>query len=345
MAERGIWQALTGDLDDATRRRAGLLPPPPDPRSKAQRRHDTIIAAPGPDTPWQLSAKSWLAVARRAWSEIGRDRVTSVAAGVTFYALLSLFPAITALVSIYALLADPNTIQQHLSTLSAFLPEGAMGIISDQVGAIAQSPRNALSAAGAVAILLALYSTMGGTKALLDALNMAWFQTEKRGFIRLNLVAFLFTIGAIGAVIAMLAIVAVIPALLAWLPLGPLADAALQYLRWPVMFGGLLLGLAVLYRWGPSRDDAAWHWISPGALLASVGLVAASLLFSWYAANFANYNETYGSLGAVIGLMMWLWIAAMVVMVGAELNAAVERQILLENGLPDTQDTPPDSPQ
>lgn len=328
MTETSVWTALTGDLDDETRRRLGLLPPD----SPAQG-DDT--ARPGPASPWQLSGKSWLAVIKRTGAEIGRDRVTSVAAGVTFYALLALFPAITALVSLYAVLADPGTMQSHLDILSAFIPEGGMGIIRDQVTSIAQSPRNALSAAGAIAILLALYSTMGGTKALLDALNVAWFQTEKRGFIRLNIIAFLFTIGAIVSVIVMLGMIAVIPVVVAWLPMGSLIDALLQYLRWPIMFAALLMGLAVLYRWGPSRDDAAWHWLSPGALLAAVGLVAASLLFSWYAANFANYNETYGSLGAVIGLMMWMWITCLMVLIGAELNAAAERQIMLENGLSD----------
>ncbi|MDO5620187.1 MAG: YihY/virulence factor BrkB family protein [Paracoccus sp. (in: a-proteobacteria)] len=326
---RSISDAIFGPLDDDTRRRFGLLhDPAPDLRTQEQAQ---IESAGGPQSGWQLDRTDWLAVGKRSLAAISKDRVTSVAGGVTFFGLLSLFPAITALVSIYAVLADPMTIDSHLQGLSHLLPEGAMQIISGQVNSIAAAPKNALSAAGAVAILLALYSAMGGIKALLEALNIAWFQPETRGFFQLNLVAFLFTIGAIGLIIALIGLVAVLPLMLSYLPLG---GGTVTGLRWPLMFGALILALAVLYRWGPSRHDATWQWITPGALIASVGLIAASLLFSWYAANFANYNQTYGSLGAAIGLMMWLWIAAIVVMVGAEVNSEIERQVRIRAGLP-----------
>ncbi|WP_134726356.1 YihY/virulence factor BrkB family protein [Paracoccus luteus] len=366
-----VYDALFGPLPAGWRERKGLPPDgaAPDPAKDARQGHrppasgsgtDTLDAderadaaavvksdaktaaanaappprVPGaPETPWQLGRSSWMTVLKRTATEFGKDRVTSVAGGVTFFALLALFPAITALVSLYGRVADPATISDNLAMLNRILPESAIDLVAGQVTAIASAPKTALSIAGIISILVALWSANGGMKALIEALNIAWFETEKRGFIKLNVVSLAMTLGAIVGIIVMLGVITVLPAVLEAVLAGSAAETVMKLLRWPLMAGLLLAGLAVIYRFGPSKDDPAWQWISPGAILATVGLLVASLLFSWYAANFANYNETYGSLGAAIAMMMWLWIAAIVVLTGAELNSEVERQIKIENGV------------
>lgn len=344
-----VYGALFGPLPDDWRARRGLGPAAgsgkvaqaaPDAHAKTEAANaGPPPRVPGaPETPWQLSRKSWLAVLKRTASEFSKDRVTSVAGGVTFFALLALFPAITALVSIYGWLADPATISDHISGLSRFLPASAIELLTGQVQAIVSAPKTALSIAGIVSILIALWSANGGMKALIEALNIAWFETEKRGFIRLNLVSLGMTLTTIVGIILLLGAIAVIPAILRVVVAGSAVETLVNIVRWPLMVGMLILGLAFIYRFGPSKDDPAWQWISPGALLAALGLMVASMGFSFYVSNFANYNETYGSLGAAIVMMMWLWIAAIVVLTGAELNSEVERQIKIENGVPPKDD-------
>lgn len=320
-----VLDALFGEIPAEAKARYGLT---------AEDATTPHTARSGPSSAWHLSRGSWVEIAKRVYGEVSKDRVTSVSAGVTFFGLLALFPALTALVSIYGLMFDAGSVVGHIEMLRGVLPEGALGIIRDQVVSIVEASGGALGIAAVVGILTALYSANGGMKALIEALNIAWFEKEKRGFIKLNLVSLALTLGAIVLVIGMLALTAIVPPLLTTLNIGGLAEGLINVLRWPLMAAGLTVALAVLYRWGPSKDDPQWQWITPGALFATAGLIMASALFSWYAANFANYNETYGSLGAVIGLMMWLWIACVVVMMGAEINSEVERQVRKENGIP-----------
>lgn len=340
-----VYDALFGDLPPGWRQRKGLPPEPDangddadDTTKRPGHAHTQIDPPPaipgGPTSPWQLSKKSWIAILKRTFKEIGRDRVTSVSGGVTFFGLLALFPALTALVSIYGLVADRETILKNFDMLNRFLPPSAVDLIGGQVKSIVETPATALSLAGIVSILVALWSANGGMKALIGALNVAWFQTERRGFIMLNVVSLCFTLGAIVMIVVMLGLIAILPAVLKALTLGSGVETLVSLVRWPLMAGVLLLALAVIYRFGPSKDEPDWQWISPGAVFATVGLIVSSFLFSWYAENFANYNKTYGSLGAAVGLMMWLWIAAIVVMIGAELNSEAGRQIKMENGLP-----------
>lgn len=342
-----VADALFGDLTPEDRARFGLDTPQGSGNAPASdigasnaaikqvKQATSPPLIPGaPASPLKLSPGSWVEIGKRVVREIGKDRVTSVAAGVTFFGILALFPAITALVSIYGLFFDSATIVSHIAMLEQFLPAGAVEIIRNQIVSIVEAPSQALGIATIVGLLTALYSANGGMKALIDALNIAWYQSETRGFVKLNLVSLAFTLGGIVLVISMLGLITVLPAVLGALPLGPATEGIVSFARWPLMVAGLMVALAVLYRWAPNKTDATWHWISPGAVFATFGLLVASLLFSWYAANFANYNETYGSLGAAIGLMMWLWIASMVVMVGAEINSEVERQIQKENGIP-----------
>lgn len=326
----GVLDALFGDLDDSTRSRFGMKTEDP-PRAKTPARPHPAGKTIGLR---DLTRADWIKIAKSTFEQIGTDRVTAVAGGITFFGLLSLFPALTAFVSIYGLVADPATISGHLDLLQSFLPQGALDIIRNQVEAITSSPGTALSLAGIGGLLVAFYSANGGVKALLSALNVAFFQTETRGFLRLNMVSMAFTLGGLVLVVLMLGVIAVLPILLQMLPLAQSTSSWVAVIRWPIMFGVLILALAALYRWGPDAPDSRWRWISPGAVLAAVGLVVTSILFSWYAANFADYNETYGSLGAVIALMMWLWFASTVVLVGAEVNSEIENHLRDLAGVP-----------
>jgi membrane protein len=266
----------------------------------------------------------WKAILLRVYQQIGDDRVLALAAGVVFYALLALFPAITALVSSYALFADAKTIGDHLSSLASVMPVGAFGIVSDQVARIVIGATGKLSIAFVIALALAIWSANAGMKAIIDALNVAYGVKERRSFIVLNAVSLVFTIGALAAALVALGAIVIVPVVLTYLPFETTA-AMLQWLRWPALGILLLLALAVLYRFGPDHAGARWHWITPGAVFAALAWLAGSVLLSWYLANFADYNATYGSLGAAIGLMTWMWVSTIVVLVGAELNAELDR--------------------
>ena len=274
-----------------------------------------------------LPEAGWFDILKRTYAEIDSDRVLAVAAGVTFYGLLALFPAITMFVSLYGLFADRATVGEHISMLSSLLPQGALGIITDQVKRIVDGGGATLSFAFISGLMLAAWSANAGMKAIIEALNIAYGVRESRSFFRLNVQSFVMTASGLATLILLIGAVAVIPAILAFLQLGALADWLLWAGRWPVVLVILILGLAALYRYGPDRPNTHWHWITPGSLVASFALLLFSMLFSWYAANFGSYNETYGSLGAVIGFMTWIWLSAVIVLVGAELNAEVENTV------------------
>ena len=229
-------------------------------------------------------------------SGVSRDRVFSVAAGVTFYALLAIFPAIAAFVSLYGLVADATTINQHLALLSGVLPAGAIEIIGEQVKSLTSKAGSTLGFAFFFGLAISLCSANAGMKAMFDALNVVYDEDEKRGFIKLKLQALLFTLGALLFLLLALAAVAVIPVVLKLFPFARLVEQLLSILRWPILAGGVLLGLAVLYRYGPSRDTADWRWVTWGSAIAAL-LWIVGLMGVRYVANFGNYNETYGSLG------------------------------------------------
>ena len=278
------------------------------------------------ETPAQIPATGWKDVLWRTYEEFGKDRVMAVAAGVTYYALLAVFPAIAALVSIYGIFADPATIEGHLNTLSGVLPAGALDILREQVTRIASQGGGALGFGFIFGLVLSLWSANAGMKAVFDALNIVYNEDEKRSFIRLNVQSLSFTLGAIAFVIIAIVGIVVLPILLDFIGLGGRAEWLLSLARWPVLLIGVVFGLALLYRYGPSRDRAEWKWVTPGGIVAAVLWLAGSMLFSWYVANFGSYNETYGSLGAVIGFMTWIWLSSVVVLLGAEINAEVEHQ-------------------
>jgi membrane protein len=270
--------------------------------------------------------RNWKQILLGTYTSISEDRVLAVAAGVTFYGLLALFPAVAALVSLYGLFADPAAIQTHLEQLSSLLPGGAVEVIRDQIQRVATAGTGTLGLSSVISIVIAIWGANAGVKAVFDALNVAYGAKEERGFFRLNLISLAFTIGAIVFAIVALAAVVVLPILLKYLGLSAAFEALLAYGRWPLIWIIVALALAVLYRFGPTDSlNPKWHWITWGSALASILWLAASAIFSWYAANFGSYNATYGSLGAVIGLMTWMWISATVIMLGAELNSEIEK--------------------
>ena len=175
-------------------------------------------------------------------------------------------------------------------------------------------------------LLFALWSANSGTKAVIDGLNVAYGEAEKRSFIRLNLISLVFTLGAFLSLTLAVGAVVVAPIVLTHLGLGGVADTLVRLLRWPALLAFVIVGLAILYRYGPSRREARWTWLSVGSVAAAVGWLVTSALFSWYIANFGTYDATYGSLGAAIGMMMWMWISMIVILVGAQLNAEIEHQ-------------------
>jgi membrane protein len=276
--------------------------------------------------PLQIPWRGWKDILWRGYKEMQADRLLSIAGGVAFFVLIAIFPAITALVSGYGLVFNTATITGNLPLFDGVVPANVLGIVTEQANRIAASSGRALSVGIAVGILVSLWSAMSGMKALIDALNVIYEQQESRSFIKVNLVALAFTLAGFAAFLLAIAAVIVLPLALSPIGLGSDAGTLTRYARWPVLLLVLLIGLAVLYRYAPDRRVARWQWVSVGSVFAAVAWIAASYLFSWYLSSFANYNATYGSLGAVIGLMMWLWISIIVVLLGAELNAEIEHQ-------------------
>ena len=278
------------------------------------------------ESPSDIPPPGWKDIILRIYQNIGKHRVIALAAGVAFYALLAIFPAIAALVAIYGFFADPATISSHLDSVAGLLPGGAIDVIRDQMTRIASHGRSTLGVTFGFGLGVSLWSANAGIKAIIDSLNLVYNEEEKRGFIKLNLVSLTFTFLAILFVLFAIAAIAVVPVVLAYVGLGDLTATLVNYGRWPILFVVVAAGLAALYRYGPSRSRPKWRWITWGSAFAAVAWMVVSLLFSWYAANFGSYNETYGSLGAVIGFMMWLWLSAIVLLLGAELDAEMEHQ-------------------
>jgi membrane protein len=313
--------------------RSALAPPrtPPtgdgiasgDPASSSR---SPVAASPNADSPWVLFTTDWTSVLWRVYQKMNENRLLAVAAGVVFYGLLAVFPAITAFVSLYGLMADPSTIHERLSLATGVLPQGALNILNEQLTRLTTHRASALSAGFIGGLLVALWSANAGAKAIMDALNVAYGETEKRSFLQLNLVALAFTLGTIFALMFVLSAVVVAPIVLSQLGLSGASETLIDLARWPILLGLVILGLTILYRYGPSLTDPHWTWLFPGNVIAAVSWLILSGLFSWYIAHFGNYDATYGSLGAAIGMMTWMWISMIVVLLGAELNADIQRK-------------------
>jgi membrane protein len=276
--------------------------------------------------PSQIPVRGWKDILLRVYDNIGEHRVIAIAAGVTFYVILALFPAIAALVALYGLFADPKAIGQHLDALSSFMPGGAIDVIGEQMGRVAAQGNGTLGFTFLLGFAVSLWSANAGMKALFDALNIVYAEREKRSFILLNAVSLAFTFGALAIIMLAIAAMIVLPVALSYLGLAAATEWILTLGRWPLLLIAISVAIGVIYRYGPSREEARWRWLSWGSAFAAVVWLAASILFSWYAENFGNYNKTYGSLGAAIGFMTWIWLSTIVILIGAELNAEMEHQ-------------------
>ena len=285
------------------------------------------------DTPAEIPRRGWKEIALRVARKIGRDNVFLVAAGVTFYLLLALFPALAAFVSIYGFVADPRTIADHIAFLGGLLPSEGLDLIRDQLNALLRQDRGSLGFGFLLGLGVALWSANNSVKALFEAMNVAYGEEEKRSLIRLHLVTFSFTLGGIAIGVLFLLSVGIVPAALALLQIDRWAELLVTIGRWPVLLLAVGIAIGLLYRYGPSRTTAKLRWVTWGSALATLVWIAASVGFSFYLENFANYNATYGALGAVIGLMMWSWISVMIVIVGAEINAEIEHQTARDSTL------------
>jgi membrane protein len=280
----------------------------------------------GAHYPWTIPWKGWRDILWRTYKQFNEDRLLAVAAGVVFYVLLALFPGISAFVSLYGLFADRATLADHLGIIATIAPAEAYGIIANQITRVMKTGNDQLGLTFLISFGLALWSANAGMKAVMDALNVAYEEKEERGWISFNVESLLFTLGCIGGLLLAIAAVVVLPLALNLLGLSAITEAIIFYLRWPALLLLLVTFLSTLYRFGPSRRHAKWTWLTPGSVVASILWLAGSFLLSWYLENFANYNAVYGTLGAAIGLMMWLWLSAIAVLFGAELNAEIEHQ-------------------
>ncbi len=280
---------------------------------------------PSGKSPADAPRREWADIAAAVWARIGENRVVAVAAGLTFYALLAIFPGVTAIVSIYGLFADPASISVHMGQFNGILPEGGISVIGDQIALIANQRNDALGLAFFVGLLTSIWSANAGVKALFDAMNVAYGVSETRSFVRLNALSLTFTASfLLLAIVALGGAVALPIALQAMsLRFDDLAVLA-NWLRWPVLALVGIASLALVYRYGPAGEERPWRWITPGSVFASIVWLLASAAFAYYSANFGSYNKTYGTLGAVIGFMTWIWVSAIVVMIGAEINAETE---------------------
>jgi membrane protein len=283
------------------------------------------------ETPSQIPARGWKDILVRVYHGISENRILLVAAGVTFYSLLAIFPGIAALISIYGLFADPATVASHLDTIASVAPGGAIDVLREQMSRLASQGGTTLGVSFIVSLAISLWTANSGVKAIFDALNIVYGEEEKRSFTKLNAVTLSVTLGIVAFILLTLAAVVVLPVALTFIPIPGVTALVVRIGRWPILFALVTLALAVLYRNGPSRTEPRWRWITWGSVSAAVVWLAASALFSWYVASFGSYNKTYGSLGAIIGFMTWIWISIIVVLVGAKLNAEMEHQTIRES--------------
>lgn len=280
------------------------------------------------ERPRDFPRPAWGDVLRRVRTQTSEDNLSLVAAGAAFYGLLAIFPALAALVAVYGLFTDPATVGQQMEALAGIIPEQAAGIIGSQLERVASTGGTALSLGAAFSFLLALWSASKGVKSLMTALNIVYGEKEDRGFLKLNAVALLLTLVVLAFVLIALIAVAVLPAVVGMLNLPPLVEGLARWLRWPLL-GAVAVGiLAVLYRYAPARARPEWRWVLWGAVIATVLWLLGSALFSLYVTNFGSYNETFGSVAAVVVLMMWFYLSAYFVLLGGELNAELEHQTM-----------------
>jgi len=276
--------------------------------------------------PFHIPLRGWQDIFWRTLREFGADNIPQVAGGIAFFGLLSIFPAMGAFVSLYGLFSNVDMAERQLDLLAGVLPDAALQMVGEQMLRLASARHTGLGLAFGVSLLASLWSANAGIKALFSGLNVAFEETEKRSFLKLNLVSLSFTLGAQAFLALAFAAVVAAPVALSYLGYTPGGFAAMSILRWPLLLLVAVGGITLLYRYGPSRHRERWRWVSWGSVFAAVLWLAVSLLFSVYVAHFGSYDRTYGSLGAAVGFMSWLWISSIAILFGAELNSEIEHQ-------------------
>jgi membrane protein len=268
--------------------------------------------------------KLWLII-KRVKTEQTDDNLPIVAAGVAYFFLLAIFPGLAAMVSLYGIVSDPAHVQELVANLSRLLPQQAYEIIDEELHRIVSQSGEALGSGLIGGLLLALWSSSKGIKALITAMNIAFDEEETRGFFRLNALSLAFTVGGLIFILVSLGLIAALPAIIGWLGLPGIIVTVTSILRWPWLILMVVVALTVIYRYVPDRGHPRWQWMTWGSALATILWIAASYLFSFYVSHFGSYNKTYGSVGAVVILLMWFFITAYLILLGAELNSEVEQ--------------------
>jgi membrane protein len=276
---------------------------------------------------WRIGAAGWKEIADGMRNATRRHHASVLAGGVAFFGFLSVFPALVALVSAYGLLADPRDVQRQVDALAGGFPEEVRAAIYHQMTLLTARSPGTLSFEAAISIVAAVWAATKGTKALITGLSMAFGQDETRGFIRLNVTAFLFTLGGILFGVVAVAAVIALPLVLSFLHLSQARETLVTWLRWPVLTAVVLFGLSVAYHYGPARSPAKWRWVTPGSIVATTFWIAGSALFSWLASATASSDRLDSSLGVIITLLTWFLLSAYVVILGAELDTEIDRQL------------------
>jgi membrane protein len=276
--------------------------------------------------PQEIPARGWRDILARVRTEIGSDHVSLVSAGLAMYALLAVFPGLTAAFAIYGIFASPSEVLEHMQRFSGILPPGTWELFNRQLQTLARQAHGSLSITAGAGILIALWGARAGMSALMVATNIAYAEAEKRGFIKQTLLSLAFTLGAIVAFLLVLAIGVVLPIALAVLGTSEWVQWLITALRWVALWATAALGLAVLYRYAPSRRPARWHWVLWGSAIGAALWIIVSVGFAFYVRTFATYGKTYGALGGVIVLLMWFYLSSLTLVIGAEINAEMERQ-------------------
>ena len=280
----------------------------------------------GADKPTEIPPKGWWQVVRRGLKEFSADQMPLMAAGVAFYAFLSLVPTLIAATLVYGLVTSPQDVQRQVKDLASVLPQDAANLVGGQMTELASAKSTGLGIGLVISLALALWSASGGTGNLITAVNVAYDEKETRNFIKKRGLALLLTVGAIIVFVLTASLVAVFPAVANALNIGGILRVGLEALRWVVLLAVLMAALAVLYRLAPDRDDPKFKWTSVGAVVAVVVWVVASVVFSLYVNNFGSYGKTYGALAGIVILLTWLWLSVVAILLGAEINAEMEKQ-------------------
>ncbi|MCE8026166.1 YihY/virulence factor BrkB family protein [Billgrantia aerodenitrificans] len=276
--------------------------------------------------PNQIPAPGWLDVIWRVKEQLADDHVNMLAAGIAFYSLLSLFPAMAAVISLWALAFDPVELAEQIAELGRFMPPGGARLITEQAEEVGANTDTGLSLAALFGLAVAMFVASKGVRGLLVGLNVVYGEEERRGFVHRMLVVATLTIGLIVISLGAIGVVALFPLVVGWLALEGPVVTLINWLRWPALLLLMMFVIAVLYRYGPYRSSPRWEWVSVGTLVATLLWLLGSGGLSLYVSQFANMDELYGSLGAVVILMLWFWLSSFVVLLGAEINAEMERQ-------------------